>query len=298
MEQIKKIDIHAHASYFADIAPTFSPTTDLKWPSAEIVLDFYEKLGVEKGILQPIVSPEKMHAIITNEEVITIVKNHPDRFLWFCDVDPRAMGNTRDTNLGHLLEYYKSLGAIGCGEITANMHVDDPLVENLFGYCAELGLPVTIHLSPYFGNRYGLIDEVGLRKLEGTLKKFPKLKVIGHSQPFWREIGDNPLGDYPTGPVKNGRIPVLLRKYENLYCDLSGDSGSNALMRDREYAAKFVEEFSDRLMYACDICSSANTFPFKFNDFLDSMRESGEISEANYRKIVRENAIRFFNLPF
>ena len=127
------------------------------------------------------------------------------------------------------------------------------------------------------------------------LKKHPKLKIFGHSQCFWSEIGENSeelRNTYPTGKVKNGRLPELLRKYENLYCDLSAGSGANALMRDREHAARFIEDFSDRLMYGCDLCIKNQTYPFAFDEFLTSMRESGEISEENYRKIVRENAIR------
>ena len=83
---------------------------------------------------------------------------------------------------------------------------------------------------------------------------------------------------------------------ENLYCDLSAGSGSNALTRDREHAARFIEEFADRIFYGCDICAKVNTFPIDFDAFLTSMRETGEMSDANYRKIVRENAVRLLDL--
>ena len=33
-----------------------------------------------------------------------------------------------------------------------------------------------------------------------------------------------------------------------------------------------------------------------FNDFLDDMRATGEISEENYRKLVRENAVKLLGL--
>jgi predicted TIM-barrel fold metal-dependent hydrolase len=67
-------------------------------------------------------------------------------------------------------------------------------------------------------------------------------------------------------------------------------------MRDREHAARFIEEFSDRLMYGCDICMHGHTFPFAFDEFLTSMRASGEISEQNYYKLVRGNAERILGL--
>jgi len=295
MEQIKKIDVHAHALAF----PQYSPFTPKRrqLPSAQILLDFYEKLNIEMGVLQPLISPEALYFQSTNEDCQFLVHNHQNRFAWFCNVDPRAVKNKPDSNLGAVLEHYKAMGAKGYGELTSHLYVDDPKMENLFGYCEELELPITIHMSVRQDGDYGIIDEVGLPRLEKLLKTHPKLKIIGHSQCFWREMGDNPEdGWYPTGKVKNGRVPELLRRYENLCCDLSNDSGSRALMRDREHAAKFIEEFSDRIMYACDICSAADAFMFKFDDFLTSMRESGEISEANYRKIVRENAIRILKL--
>ena len=67
-------------------------------------------------------------------------------------------------------------------------------------------------------------------------------------------------------------------------------------MRDPEHAARFVEEFSDRVLYGCDICASFNKHPYEFNDFLDGMLASGAISEENYRKLVRDNAVRLLGL--
>ena len=298
MEQIKKIDIHAHSTAFSNLVPKYM-TNGLTMPSPETLIGFYDKLNIEKGVLLPIVAPEAMLHAMTNENCKIIADQHPDRFIWFCNVDPRAVLNSPDCNLGYLLEHYKSLGAKGCGELTANLYTDDPLVDNLFHYCEELDLPVTIHIAPGTYGYYGIIDDLGLPRLEKMLKKHPKLKIFGHSQCFWSEIGENTeetRGRYPKGPANGGRIAELLRNYENLYCDLSAGSGANALTRDREHAARFIEEFSDRILYGCDICAASNTFPFDFDAFLTSMRESGEISEANYRKIARENAVRLLGL--
>ena len=294
METIKKIDVHAHGTAFGQYTPKFGNGTT--WPTAEDLIKFYDQLNIELGVLQPLVAPEALNVTMTNENCKFMVDQHPERFTWFCNVDARAIRNTSDSNLGAIIEHYKNMGAKGFGELTTHLPIDDPKMQNLFGYCQELDMPVTIHMSTKQDGEYGIIDELGLPRLENLLKTHPKLKIIGHSQAFWREIGDNPVGSYPTGPVKNGRIPVLLRKYENLYADLSNDSGSRALMRDREHAAKFMEEFSDKLMYACDICSPSNSFMIPFDEFLTSMRESGELSEANYRKIVRENAIKLLKL--
>lgn len=70
----------------------------------------------------------------------------------------------------------------------------------------------------------------------------------------------------------------------------------NALRRDPENAARFIEEFSDRILYGCDICATFNRHQYEFDAFLTKMRTDGMISETNYRKIVRENAIRLLKL--
>ena len=298
MQEIKKIDIHAHVNVFKKYSPNYFGTTESMLSKDEMIA-FYDKLGIEKGVLLPIVSPEAQLTTMTSESCKFLSDEQPDRFIWFCNVDPRAFSNSKDSNLGYLLEHYKSLGAKGVGELTSNLYTDDPKTDNLFGFCAELDLPVTIHIAPEPEGYYGIIDERGLPRLEKMLKKHPKLKIFGHSQCLWSEIGENTdenRGTYVKGPVKEGRLVELLRRYENLYCDLSAGSGSNALMRDRAHAARFVEEFSDRLLYGCDICMPDQIFPFKFDEFLTSMRESGEISEKNYRKLVRENAVRLLDL--
>jgi glyoxylase-like metal-dependent hydrolase (beta-lactamase superfamily II) len=125
-----------------------------------------------------------------NEMVKFIVDKYPDRFLWFCNVDPREGKNRADSDLGYLLEFYKSIGALGVGEITANIYADDPRLDNLFSFCEELDMPVTIHIAPEERGYYGIIDELGLPRIEKMLKKHPKLKVFGHSQCFWSEIGE------------------------------------------------------------------------------------------------------------
>ena len=298
MESIKKIDIHAHATAFPQYAPAH-PGSGYRMVCAEEIFDFYDKLNIERGVLLPGISPEGCLDYRTNESIKWLTDQYPDRFVWFCNIDPRCLQNTEKTDFAYLLEYYKSLGAKGVGERTSNMYADDPKMDNLFTHCEKQKMPVTIHISPEPSGYYGIVDELGLPRLEKMLKKHPDLIILGHSQPFWAEISElTPAlrNSYPKGKVKEGRLPQLLREYGNLHCDLSAGSGANALMRDREYAAKFIEEFADRLYYGCDICASINTHPYPFADFLDDMRATGEISEENYRKIVRENAVRLLEL--
>lgn len=294
MEKIKKIDIHAHAVGIKEIPPSSITIR------AEELLDIYEKIDVEKAVLLPIVSPEGQTFLMPNESIIEIVERYPDKFYWFCNVDPRTAPNSATTDLSKYLNYYKEKGARGVGELTSNLYFDDPKMDNLFYHCEECEMPIIFHVSPAPGVNYGAVDEIGLPRLEKMLKKHPKLKFIGHSQPFWAEMSADITEEfrnrYPKGKVTDGRIAKLLREYDNLYCDLSAGSGANAIMRDPEYAESFLNEFADRILYGCDICEIGPSFPYKFSDFLENMRESGTLKEENYRKICRENAEKILGL--
>ena len=300
MTDIKKIDVHAHAVAWPQYYPPYHGTDSKKLSPTELFDEYYAKLNVEKCVLLPGISPEGATTVTPSEMMKYLADNDPLHCLWFCNVDPRQLSNSADADLGYLLEHYKRLGAKGIGELTCNLYADDPLMENLFSAAAALDLPVTIHIAPARGGYYGIADDLGLPRIERMLKKYPKLKIFGHSQPFWSEIGDNVTDEnrntYVPGKVTDGRLPHLLREYENLYCDLSAGSGANALMRDRDHAARFIEEFSDRLMYGTDICMHGQTFPFAFDECLTSMRESGEISEENYYKLARGNAERILGI--
>ncbi len=301
MDVIKKIDIHAHVTPNKDLVP---PNMFTKYPMVDDtdLIGFYDKLNIEKGVLLPLVSPEFHFFVCTSQEAKLMTDKHPDRFIWFCNIDPRNCGHDPKADLSKLLMFYKNLGAKGVGELTAQLPIDDPLMDNLFYHCAQCDMPVTIHVAPMnapFGY-YGIKDDVGLPRLEKMLKKHENLKIFGHSQLFWAEMSadvteENRTG-YPTGKVTEGRIAKLLREYPNLYCDVSANSGMNAFMRDPDYAARFFEEFSDRVMYGCDICATYNTHPFEFDVWLEKFREDKMISEENYYKFVRGNAERLLGL--
>ena len=56
MKAIKKIDMHAHARPFEHIAPVYA--RDESFVCAREVIEFYDRLNIEKGVLLPLVSTE------------------------------------------------------------------------------------------------------------------------------------------------------------------------------------------------------------------------------------------------
>ncbi len=292
MQKILKIDIHAHARPI-EVVPSDSMLEYTR------VLEIYDKMGIEKGGILPFIRQNKPGGVLSWQNAKALTEENPDRFFWYTTVDLEK--DTHDgKSLSEFLAEQKALGARGVGEITTKLYFDDPRVGALFCAAAKLDLPVLFHTAPTFASRYGVVDDLGLPRLERMLEEHPDVKYIGHAKAFWSEISE--LKDEAARektakePVVEGRLPYLMRKHKNLYCDLSAASGSNAMMRDRAYAARFLTEFSDRVLYGCDICNELSTYQYEFADFLDGLAADGSISPTTYRKVCRENAIALFKL--
>ena len=291
---MQKIDIHVHTIAEKGVLRPRGDTL----ATPEELFEMYEQLGVEKAVLLPVISPEGQTDTNTNREILGIVRQYPDRFYWFCNIDPRQGDNSETTDFAQMLAYYKEQGAAGLGEVTANLPMDDPRLEKLFAACEQLNMPVTIHIGD-LGGDYGLVDSLGLPKLEKLLQKFPKLILLGHSQKFWSEIsGDvtqETRGKNPKGPVvPGGRVVELMRRYPNLCGDLSAGSGCNAMMRDPDFGYAFMEEFQDRLFYGTDICSPRDITHtrVKLGPFMEQGVAEGKLSREACEKICRGNALR------
>ena len=76
-----------------------------------------------------------------------------------------------------------------------------------------------------------------------------------------------------------------MRKYTNLYCDLSANSGLNAMRRDPGFAREFLMEFQDRCLFARD----------KFGNELLKFILDLNLPENAVEKILGGNAIRLLN---
>ena len=286
---MKKIDLHLHLTPFQ-----IPKLGKLNLASGKNMLPHLEELGIEKGVLMS--SAEGGLPFGTNKANRKICAQLPDRYAWMCAVDPKGKEPVYDR-----LARFKAQGAIGVGELTTNRRLDDPFLQELFAAAERLELPVTIHMSPEVGYSYGVVDEPGLPLLEEVLRKYPKLKLLGHSQTFWIEMsadapkdreGRNSWGEGPVVP--GGRVPELFEKYPNLWGDLSANSGSRAIMRDPEFGLAFLETYADRLFFATDMVSKDMVFPL--GAWLDEMLAAGKLREETYEKIVRGNARRLFGL--
>ena len=249
-----------------------------------------EKRGIDKSVLMS--SSAKDADLLSNDELRQIYQES-DSFYYMSMVD---FGQ----DINKQLKREKDLGSIGLGELVYNKAFNSPEIYKLLQAAEKLEMPVLFHLSPQIGKYYGVYDLKGLPYLEEALKRFKNLIFIGHSQAFWCEIskyddkGSAFRDSYPKGPVDECRIGELMRKYPNLYADLSANSGANAIMRDKDYGISFIKEFSDRLFFGTDTFNKDQEFPL--DSYLEKLGQEGLIDKEDLEKIYYKNFERVFKI--
>ncbi len=188
---------------------------------------------------------------------VSYAERAPGKFVLGYAPDPR-----RPDAIDRLDAAIATHGVRVYGEMKLRMMYDSPDALRMFRFCGQKKLPVTVHLDydkaapdapryPRPGYWYG----GGIEVLERALQACPETIFLGHAPGFWGNIsgdGQHLTVSYPKGKVTPGKVVEYLRKYPNLYCDISAGSGCGALSRDLEFTREFLLEFQDRVLYARD----------------------------------------------
>lgn len=224
-------------------------------------------------------------------KVLEYVRQFPKRFVPGYAPDPR-----RPEAIDLLAGAINMYGVRIYGELKLRMMYDNPDAIRMFRFCGEKNLPVVVHIDYEFETQtkyprpswwYG----GGIEAFERAVAKCPETIFLGHGPGFWAHISGDDKFDkemYPQGEIKEGgKIVEMLRKYKNLYCDISALSGINALKRDTDFGKKFILGFQDRILFARDY------FDSRHKEFLDSLGLDSDILE----KIYSGNALKIVPLP-
>ena len=288
--KIKYIDIHTHlgAFYFGQEL------------TAELLVRFMDRHDVEKACVLPLISPESAPITQPVTTAIAAYRQFPERIIPFASLDPRAVTEP-GKRTGHvggvkgmidILKRYQDAGCRGLGEHKTGLWFDAPQQMALYEACDAVGLPILFHLDDIRNP-----DTPGLPRLENVLKAFPKLPLIGHAAGFWASIsGDatfEDFGRYPEVPKKiasGGALDRLLKKYPNLYGDLSEPGGEKAIARDPDFGREFLIRNADQLLFGTDVLMPEQKIP-QF-ELLDSLKLPEEVQY----KIFRGNAIKLLKL--
>lgn len=158
------------------------------------------------------------------------------------------------------------LGDKGLGEIYSEpvpglgLHIDDPKMKPLFEKCAELGMPVNIHIAdPQW--MYEKMDSTN----DGLMNAFtwrielnkPKmLDLPGLVKTLENAVKENPKTVFIACHYANlmhdpEQLGKLLDKYPNLYADISARYAETATIP--RYMKAFIEKYQDRLLYGTDM---------------------------------------------
>ena len=275
------IDVHTHIGTYTD------PKKNL---TAEGLIEWMDENEIEKSCVLPLTSPESTKYLQTTESVLAAAKDHPDRLVPFCSVDPRTTHAGSVKALVGMIQGWVDQGAKGFGEHKVGLNFDDPLMMRVYEACQEVGIPLLFHIDTIRGK-----DVPGLKRLENALKTFPELDFIGHGPGWWASIsgGLTPkeLGGYPKDKVKpGGAIDDLMSRYPNIYGDLSAGSGANSISRDLEFGTEFLIRRQDRILFGTDYLAPGQNVP-QFELF-----EKLELPAEVRAKINRENAIKLLKL--
>ena len=169
--------------------------------------------------------------LVPNEYVAAYVRQHPEKLVGFCSVDPHDADAVEQ--LDHAV---KTLGLRGLklGPIYQNVHPSDWRLKRVLRRAEELEIPVLIHQGTTFCSNVSL-EVANPILLQPIALEFPHLRmVIAHLGHPWID-----------------ETLVLIRKNRNLYSDISALHYRpwqfyNALVSAMEYGVL------DRLLFGSD----------------------------------------------
>jgi predicted TIM-barrel fold metal-dependent hydrolase len=302
------IDMHTHP-----YAKT--PEQIAKW------VQIMDQAGIDKAIVLTQSTGKEF------DDLYTKYSRYPDRFELWCGLDYTGYDQPGfgSAAVKELERCYK-IGARGVGELgdkgkglfyskptkAWGMHLDDPRMDPLLKKCAELKMPVSIHVAdPYWmyqpmnagndglmnayrwrlDNQPGIVGHEGMLKiLERALKRHPKtIFVACHFANCSHDLN---------------QIGKMFDTYPNLYADISARYAETAAIP--RFAARFYDQYQDRLVYGTDMTFGIKTYQFTFR-ILESSDEHFyawdrssyhwplyglALDEKILRKVYRDNALK------
>jgi predicted TIM-barrel fold metal-dependent hydrolase len=223
------------------------------------------------------------------------MRREPGRYIRCTNATPQSADY-----IEHLRAGVKD-GAVGIGELKFAGDLDAPETLRIYELAADLAVPVLIHFQEN-------LSFAGFERLPAIVKRYPRTRFIGHANSWWANISgaqDNKSG-YPDGRIQPGGLTDrLLSDYPNVYGDLSANSGRNALARDPEFAAAFLERHKEKLMFGSDCgCLDGHGKGQQQGGALQGKCTAQETlallkklaSPPLFRRIVYDNGARFYGL--
>ena len=219
------------------------------------------------------------------------------------------------TGVGELGDKGKGLFYSKPGPPAWGMHLDDPRMDPLLEKCAELNMPVNIHVAEPkwmyepmdstndgLMNAYtwrvdvkpGVVDHEGMIAiLERALKRHPQTTFIACH--------------FANCSYDLNKLGRLLDKYPNLYADIAARYAETAPIP--RFVKKFIETYQDRLLYGTDMGLEKEMYQVTFRILESTDEHFYEIELFGYhwplyglglsdtvlKKLYRQNALKILS---
>lgn len=286
------IDIHQHTDYngrdnkyLLDHQCAMGATTTILLPAGRPYNSAATHYGASNGLAD---------VCTGNEVCYEYAKQHSKKFLYGANEVPDYPGAI------NVIEKFLKKGAVVIGEQKFGVECDSPEMQKIYQLAQEYDVPVLMH---WLYKKYNY----GFDRFHTMLEKYPKVNFIGHAQSWWAHTDKNYVDTikilstemYPKGKVTPGGLTDrLLRDYPNMFGDLSGSSGYNALTRDEDQAREFITRHQDKLLFGSDCPDPAY---FNGKHYCQGIKTIAEIrklasSKKIERKILYENAKKLFKI--
>jgi predicted TIM-barrel fold metal-dependent hydrolase len=166
----------------------------------------------------------------------------------------------------------KGLGEFYCEPVQAwGMHYDDPRMKPLYAKCAELHMPINIHVADPIW-MYEKMDSTndGLMNAQEWRVDMTKPGILGFDaliQTLENTLRDNPKTTFIACHFANlnhdmAKLAILLDKYPNFYADIAARYAESAPIP--RYMKTFYEKYQDRLLYGTDMNYETSMYRITF----------------------------------
>ena len=236
--------------------------------------------GIEKTIILAMTAGAKFDSIVQK------YAKYGNRFEMWCGFDYTGYDKPGfgPAAVKELERCYK-MGARGVGELgdkglglnfsepvkAWGMHFDDPRMKPLFEKCAELKMPINIHVADPIW-MYEKMDSTndGLMNAQEWRIDMTKPGIVGFDgliQTLENAVKNNPKTTFIACHFANlnhdmAKLGDLLDKYPNLYADISARYAESATIP--RYMKAFYEKYQDKLLYGTDMSYDTSMYRITF----------------------------------
>jgi uncharacterized protein len=235
-----------------------------------------DEVGIEKSILLLTTSGKEF------DKTVSLFSKYPSRFEFWCAFDYSGFDQPGfGAAAVEELERCVKMGARGVGEEgdkgkgldwgkAAGLHLDDPRMDLLLEKCAELKLPVNIHVADPIW-MYEKMDETNdgmMNALNWRLDNQPG--IVSHSgmiDILERAVRRHPRTTFIACHFANldydlARLGKLFDHLPNLFADISARYAETATIP--RFTSNFYDKYQDRLLYGTDMAFAKDMYQLTF----------------------------------